>query len=230
MFKELKYNLEMIFRSLLFRLATVLTIGIVTFTLFGMFKDKEFLQMPYLDIFISRMFLITAFGFILMYTLFIFQDTILLEKTSGRVEQLLSNGFKPRSYLRGSTIATLIVTEIMIILIFFDFCVFRLFFFPKVPIIGLISSLLPLSFFNIGVSSLSCALVLRIRRVEIARSVLFMLPFLVFFSASLTTKIQPKYQPTLLLVVFAIGVLLFALGVLIARKLDSESIVLTIPG
>jgi len=34
----------------------------------------------------------------------------------------------------------------------------------------------------------------------------------------------------LLLVVFAIGVLLFALGVLIARKVDSESIVLTIPG
>jgi hypothetical protein len=230
MFKELKYNLEMIFRSLTFYLETALAIGVVTFMLFGLLKDKELLQMSYLDFFISRIFLITALGFILFYILFIFQDTVLLEKTSGRVELLLSNGFKPQSYWRGSIIATLIVTEIIMTLIFCDFCVFRLFFFPKVPIIGLIRSLPPLSFFNIGVSSLSCALVLRIRRVEIARSVLFMLPFLVFFSASLTTKIQPKYQSTLLLAVFAIGVLLFALGVLIAKKIDSETIALTIPG
>lgn len=146
MFKELKYNLEMIFRSLTFRLATVLLIGVVTFTLFGMFKDKEFLQMPYVEISISRMFLMIAFGLMLFCILFILQDSILLEKTSGRVEQLLSNGFKPQSYWRGSTIATLIVTEIMIILIFLDFCVFRLFFFPKVPIIGMIKALLPLSF------------------------------------------------------------------------------------
>lgn len=231
MFKELKYNLEMIFRSLGFYLETVLMIGIVTFTLFGLFKDKEFLQMPYLDIYVSRMFLMMACGLVVMYTLFIFQDSILLEKTSGRLEQLLSNGFKAKTYWSGSTIATWIVTEIIVILIFCDFCVFRLFFFPGVPIVGLIRSLLSLSFLNIGVSSLLCALVLRIRRVEIMRSLLFAISFLIFFGAnSLTTKIQPKYQPMLLMAVLAMGGILFALGVLIAGKLDSENIVLTIPG
>jgi len=231
MFKELKYNLEMIFRSLTFYLETALAIGVVTFMLFGLLKDKELLQMPYLDFFISRIFLMTALGFVLFYILFIFQDTVLLEKTSGRVELLLSNGFKPQSYWRGSIIATWIVTEIIMTLIFCDFCVFRLFFFPKVPIIGLIRSLPPLSIFSLGISSLSCALVLKIRRVEIIRVFLFAIPYLIFFGgSSLITKIQPKYQSTLLLAVFAIGVLLFALGVLIAKKIDSETIALTIPG
>ena len=230
MFKELKYNLEMVFRSTTFRLSTILLVGIVTFTLFSIFKNKEFLQMPYADISISRIFLMTVFGLILFCILFVLQDSILFEKTSGRVERLLSNGFKPQLYWWGSTIATSIATELLIILIFLDFYIFRLFLFPKMPMIGIVNTLIPLSFFNIGASSLSCVLILKIRRVEIIRSLLFFIPYLIFFGGNkLIMQIQPKYQSILLILVFAAGVLIFVLSILIANKLNSESIVLTIP-
>lgn len=233
MFKELKYNLETMFRNFNFYFETVFMLGVITFGFSEFFKEikKGLIPMSYLDILIPRMFLVAVFGLILMYTSFIISDTILFEKTSGRVEQLLSNGFRPFFYYLGSTFALSIVNEIMIILIFFDFYIFSLFSLSEVPITGLINSLFPLSFFNIGVSSLSCALNLKIRRAQVLYSVLFSFSFLIFFGANTAVqKVPPKYQSTLLIGVFAIGVLLFALSVLIARKLDKETIVLTIPG
>ena len=230
MFKELKYNFEMIFRSPTFRLGTVLLIGVVIFTFSGMFKDNKLLQTPYAGIIVSRMFLIITFGLILLCILFILQDSILLEKISGRIEQLLSNGFKPRSYWYGSTVATAVTTEIIILFIFLVFCIFRLHYFPEVPIARLINTLLPLLFLNIGISSLSCALVLKIKRVDIIRSLLFFIPYLIFFGGNkLIIKIQPKLQSMLLWGIFITGILLVALSIFIIKGLNSENIVLTIP-
>lgn len=231
MLTELKYNLEMTFRSLIFYVGTVAMISIITFVLFQMFRDRELSQLLKSNIYIQRMFLMIGFSIVVIGIYFALQDTLLLEKSSGRLELLLSNGFRPQRYWFSSTIAAWIAAEIILIFVFLDFCIFRVFFFSNVPMFGLIKNFLYLSFVNIGVSSFLCALVLKIRRIDIVRVLLFLSFYLISFGGNyLIGKIPPDRGSMLVLGVLGIGVVLFILGILIGRKLDSETIVLTIPG
>ena len=233
MIKELKYNFEMLIKGTLL-IATLLLLGIVTYVLQGSFKEgtlSTFLQTPYADTLIMRYFLLTTYFVVLMFTYFVLADTTMSEKSGGRIEYLLSNGFNPQSYFWGSTIAACISNEIMILFIFTEFYIFRFFYFPDIPMIGLVKSLISISIFNLGISSLSCATVLKIRNVRLIGLFLFLFPYVLIFAGdNLITKIKPEYNNILLLATSVIGIVLFVISLIIARKLDNESIVLTIPG
>ncbi|MGC8789699.1 MAG: hypothetical protein ACP5QM_07280 [Caldisericum sp.] len=232
MIKELKYNFEMLFKGIFF-IELGFLFGILTFVVSGSLKGGELsliLNGPYSDTFISRYFLLVSYFLVIMLPYFTTSETIIYEKLSGRIEQLLVNGFKPFSYFWGSALTVFILNEIMLFIVFSEFYIFRFYFFPGISVIYLIEPLVAISIFSFGLSNFLCAVVLKIKKVDLIKGFLFVIPYiLVFGGNNLITKIKPEYNIGLLLGTAAIGLLLFALSILIMRNINNESIVLTIP-
>jgi hypothetical protein len=163
----------------------------------------------------------------------ILSDLIVYEKITGRIEFLLSNGVGVRSYLFGSIISLWIITEFILIFCVFiaNFILFLLLkksinFFDLIKILGIIS------IFNIGLASMMCTLVLRIRKVNLINNLLWIIGFSIIFGWNYIMQKIPlnaKYDSFIFLGLALLGIILILVSFVFGKRINNETVVLTIP-
>lgn len=228
--KIIKYNVQAILKNTSFYMQFIVLNVLITFTLFSLLKDMP-PETPRFIIY--RILLIMGLSILAFITNIALSETVIREKSTGRVEFLLSNGFKAGSYWYGSILSTWITTEFVIILTFLTSYFFNVLVFPQViTFTGTLKVFVALSIFNLGLSGIICSLVLKIRKMSVVNNLLWIAGFLLIFGGSYIVQkipLNPKYDAVILTGLSLCGIGFFLAGILLGRKIDSETIVLTIP-
>lgn len=228
--KIIKYNLQNVFKNSTFYFQVIFLTGVVSYTLFALLKDMPF-NVPYFIF--SRILLLMGSSILAFTTSMILSDLIVYEKITGRIEFLLSNGVGVRSYLFGSIISLWIITEFILIFCVFiaNFILFLLLkksinFFDLIKILGIIS------IFNIGLASMMCTLVLRIRKVNLINNLLWIIGFSIIFGGNYIMQKIPlnaKYDSFIFLGLALLGIILILVSFVFGKRINNETVVLTIP-
>ncbi len=238
MIRELRYNLEMTFKKLSFYFMLIFITGLFSYTLVSLFNNeatRQFLANEKIArIYIMQIYYVISLGAMIMGFFAVLQQVLLLEKESGRIEFLLSNGFSAKRFWISSIIAMWLAGEVFLTAFLSVFIALRKYYFPACPIQDILKVFLDVSMVNMGASSLISSIVLRIRRVAIVRFLTFISVFLISYGGNaIINTTMKKYQEhvsaALLIISIAIGLALFVAGILLGRKIDEETVVLTIP-
>ncbi|ACM23438.1 Putative uncharacterized protein [Thermotoga neapolitana DSM 4359] len=175
-----------------------------------------------------------SLSMIMMGIFTILQQVIIPEKESGRIEFLLSNGFRIKSYLKSAILSMWLSGEIYLAIFFIVFVflarTFNIKAFPtdvtKIFIYGTIV--------NTGVSTFISSVVMKIRRAALMRFVTIASVFALGYGGNVLINSTVKnFQGDIfsLLLTFSLimGGVFFALGMFFGKGVDEETVVLTIP-
>ncbi len=229
--KIIKYNFRMLLTSFVdFYLPAFLLIGIATFTLYSVL-DSMPPEAP--DILINRMFILIAFFVYTVGANMLLRNLVIPEKTSGRMELLLSNGFEIQPYLYSSIIVGWIVMEGELILVsLIPNFVTEIFLEKNFLNSTLLRTLIFISIFGFGLLSLMYFLIFIIKRINIINNLFFIIGFVVVFGGSYLSSYLPvteEFSNILLWILAAVGVILFLFTAFMGRKITKETVVLTLP-
>jgi len=229
--KIMKYNFRMLLTSFVnFYFPAILLIAIITFILYS-FVSSVPNEVPVLIF--NRMFIIMAIG---MYTIGVYMmlsNLVIPEKTTGRIELLLSNGFEIQPYLYSSIIVGWIVMEVELVLMFIIPNVLTSIFLEKSFFnSSLFKIIIFVSVFGFGLLSIMYYLIFRIQRISIINNLFYIIGFTVIFGGSYLTSTFPlteQFNDILLWILLGAGVFLFFYTVVAGKKITKETVVLTIP-
>ncbi|POZ92918.1 hypothetical protein [Petrotoga halophila] len=229
--KIMKYNFRMLLTSFVnFYFPAILLIAIITFILYS-FVNSVPNEVPVLIF--NRMFIIMAIG---MYTIGVYMmlsNLVIPEKTTGRIELLLSNGFEIQPYLYSSIIVGWIVMEVELVLMFIIPNIITITFLGKSFFnSSLFKISIFVSVFGFGLLSIMYYLIFRIRRISIINNLFSIIGVIVIFGGSYLTSLFPvteQFNDILLWILLGAGVFLFFFIVVAGKKITKETVVLTIP-
>ncbi len=229
--KIMKYNFRMLLTSFAyFYFPAILLIAIVTFTLYG-FVNGSLNEVP--ELIFNRMFIIMALFMYTVGVILMLRNLVIPEKTTGRIELLLSNGFEIQPYLYSSIIVGWIVMEVELVLMFIIPNIITSMFFEKSFFTGSLFKIsIFVSVFGFGLLSIMYYLIFRIRRISIINNLFFIIGFTVIFGGSYLTSLFPvteQFNDIILWILLGAGVFLFFFTVVSGRKITKETVVLTIP-
>jgi len=229
--KIMKYNFRMLLTSFAyFYFPAILLIAITTFTLYS-FVGSEPNEVP--ELISNRMFIIMALFMYTVGTTMILRNLVIPEKTTGRIELLLSNGFEIQPYLYSSIIVGWIVMEVELVLIFIIPNIITITFLEKSFFTGsLLKIIIFVSVFGIGLLSIMYYLIFRIRRISIINNLFLVIGLIVIIGGSYLTSTFPlteQFNDILLWILLGVGAFLFFFTVVAGKKITKETVVLTIP-
>jgi hypothetical protein len=229
--KIMKYNFRTLLTSFTyFYFPAILLIAIITFTLYSIVGSVPN-EAP--ELVFNRMFIIMALSIYTLGSTMMLSNLVIPEKTTGRIELLLSNGFEIQPYLYSSIIVGWIVMEVELVLIFIIPNIITITFLEKSFFTGsLFKIIIFVSVFGFGLLSIMYYLIFRIRRISIINNLFFIVGFTVVFGGSYLTSLFPvteQFNDILLWILLGAGVFLFFFTVVAGRKITKETVVLTIP-
>ena len=213
-----------------FYFPAILLIAITTFILYS-FVGSVPNEVP--ELIFNRMFIILAIGMYTMGVYMLLSNLVIPEKTTGRIELLLSNGFEIQPYLYSSIIVGWIVMEVELVLMFAIPNILTIMFLEKSFFNGLLFKIIIfVSIFGFGLLSIMYYLIFRIRRISIINNLFFIVGFTVVFGGNYLTSTFPVTEQSndiLLWILLGVGVFLFFFTVVAGKKITKETVVLTIP-
>ena len=229
--KIMKYNFRMLLTSFVnFYFPAILLIAITTFILYS-FVGSVPNEVP--ELIFNRMFIILAIGMYTMGVYMLLSNLVIPEKTTGRIELLLSNGFEIQPYLYSSIIVGWIVMEVELALIFIIPNIITITFLEKSFFnSSLFKIIIFVSVFGFGLLSIMYYLIFRIRRISIINNLFYIIGFTVIFGGSYLTSTFPvteQFNDIILWILLGTGVFLFFFTVVAGKKITKETVVLTIP-
>jgi hypothetical protein len=229
--KIMKYNFRMLLTSFVnFYFPAILLIAITTFMLYG-FVNEAPNEVP--KFMFNRIFILMA---LFMYTVGVvtmLRNLVIPEKTTGRIELLLSNGFEIQPYLYSSIIVGWIVMEVELVLMFIIPNIITSIFLEKNFFTGsLFKIIIFVSVFGFGLLSIMYYLIFRIRRISIINNLFLVIGLIVIIGGSYLISLFPvteQFNDILLWILLGAGIFLFFFTVVAGKKITKESVVLTIP-
>ncbi|PNR97717.1 hypothetical protein [Petrotoga olearia] len=229
--KIMKYNFRMLLTSFVnFYFPAILLIAIITFILYSFVSSGP---NEAAELIFNRMLILMAISMYTMGAYMILNNLVIPEKTTGRIELLLSNGFEIQPYLYSSIIVGWIVMEVELVLMFIIPNIITSTFLEKSFFTGsLFKIIIFVSVFGFGLLSIMYYLIFRIKRISIINNLFFIIGFIVIFGGSYLTSSFPvteQFNDILLWILLGVGIFLFFFTVIAGRKITKETVVLTIP-
>ncbi|PNS01573.1 hypothetical protein X927_00455 [Petrotoga mexicana DSM 14811] len=229
--KIMKYNFRMLLTSFVnFYFPAILLIAVITFTLYG-FVNEAPNEAP--EFIFNRIFILMALFMYTIGAILMLRNLVIPEKTTGRIELLLSNGFEIQPYLYSSIIVGWIVMEVELVLMFTIPNIITSMFFEKSFFTGSLFKIsIFVSVFGFGLLSIMYYLIFRIRRISIINNLFFIIGFIVIFGGSYLTSLFPvteQFNDIILWILLGAGIFLFFYTVVAGKKITKETVVLTIP-
>lgn len=236
--KELGYFFEMNFKKPPFYFVMIFIVALFSFTAFQLFTDESIKQIlanqNVARIYVAETVYVMGLSIIIMGIFATLQQILIPEKESGRIEFLLSNGFRIKSYLKSASLTMWLSGEIYLVVFLIVFFILEQPYLPKTPIIDTVKIFIYITFVNLGASVFISSAVLRIRKVAIMRFLTMVSVFAIGYGGNFLINATVKnFQGDIfsLLLAFSIimGGIFFALGIFLGKGVDEETVILTIP-
>ncbi|MBB6063378.1 hypothetical protein HNP65_001848 [Thermosipho japonicus] len=236
--KELGYFCEMNFKKPPFYFVMIFIMALFSFTLFQLFTDESIKQIlasrDVARVYVTETVYVMSLSMIIMGIFANLQQILIPEKESGRIEFLLSNGFRIKSYLKSALLIMWLSGEIYLAVFLTVFFILKQRYLPKTPIADMLIIFVYITFVNLGVSAFISSVVLRIRRVAIMRFLTMTSVFAIGYGGNVLINTTVKnFQGDIftLLLTFSLitGVGFLTLGIFFGKGVNQETVVLTIP-